>query len=362
MRILTTGESWLGSTGRACTSALRRLGCDVTEVNIDLFVPVWRRKFARGVTRLILPIARREFNEALLHEAWQHSPDVFIAFKGPYVEAATLRQLRKMGIRLYNYYPDTSAFTHGPDLPRALPEYDCVFYTKPFWDADVRRRITLRESFFLPHGYDEDLHREWPLSEADRASFGADVLVIGSHTRYKEQILADLLRLRPKLDLKIWGNRWESCRDEAVLNHWQLGALMGQAYARALRAAKINLAITSGIVKGASQGDFVTTRSYQIPACGGFMLHERNPEILELFTEGQEIACFASAQELAEKIDYFLSHEPERQAIASAGHRRCVPHHSYTARMGALLDWHRQQWGDAAASTEAERGGARGSL
>jgi len=349
MRILTTGESWVGSTGRAGTSALRRLGHDVNEVNIDVFIPQWRNRLSRAIAKLLFPIARREFNEALLHHAWQQSPDLFIAFKGPYVDAATLRGMRKMGIRLYNYYPDTSAFTHGRDLPKALPEYDCTFYTKPFWDGDVRRRITLRESVFLPHGYDEDVHREWPLSATDREEFGVDVVVIGSHTRYKEGILGELLRLRPKLNLKIWGNRWESCRNEAVLNCWQLSALTGQAYARALQAAKINLAITSGIVKGASQGDFVTTRTYQIPACGGFMLHERNPELLELFTEGKEVACFESAAELAEKIDYYLAHPEERAAIARAGHARCVPAHSYTNRMQALLDWHHAHSGDAAA-------------
>ncbi|HUS18680.1 MAG TPA: glycosyltransferase [Terriglobales bacterium] len=339
-RILCTGESWYGATGRACTASLRQLGCDVTEVNIDNYVPQWRRKSHRTIGRLIFPIARKEFNEALLHMAWQQNPVFFLAFKGPYVEVATLRKMRSMGIKLYNYYPDTSAFSHGPMLPKSLPEYDCIFYTKPFWDADVRKRVPLQESVFLAHGYDEELHKPWPLTDQDRAQYDVDVAVIGSSTPYKEKVLGELLTLRPKLNLKIWGDRWETCKDERILNCWQLGPLTGQSYSRALQKARINLAIMSGKVNGASQGDDVTTRTFQIPASRGFMLHERNTEVLTLFEEGKEIACFASPQELVEKLDFYLAHPAERVAIAEAGYRRCVPAYSYSSRMTDLLQWH----------------------
>lgn len=340
VRVLTTGENWYGETSRACNTALRKLGCDVAEVNIDIFVPQWRQKPARALARLFLPVARREFNLALLQQAKQQRPEFFLAFKGPFVEAETLRQMRALGIKLYNFYPDTSAFTHGADLPQALPEYDCTFYTKPFWDGDVRQQIKLKDSVFLHHGYDSELHQPRELTVQDMMDYHVDVVVIGSHTIYKEKLLGDLLALRPHLALKIWGNRWETSTDPRVRKHWQRDALMGQAYGRALQAAKINLAITSGIVPGASQGDFVTIRTFQIPACRGFMLHERNPEVLELYEEGKEIECYASAQELAGKIDHYLAHPEKRMAVAEAGYRRCVPAYSYDNRMQTILDHH----------------------
>jgi spore maturation protein CgeB len=70
------------------------------------------------------------------------------------------------------------------------------------------------------------------------------------------------------------------------------------------------------------------------------MLHERNPEVLELYKENEEITCFDSAAELAEKIDYYLKHPEERERIALAGHARCVPAYSYEKRMESLLQWH----------------------
>jgi spore maturation protein CgeB len=352
LRILTSGESWWGATGRGYTVSLRDLGHEVGEVNIDHYVPQWRRRSSRLLIRLILPVAVREFNDAILREARLTKPHIFLAFKGPYVLARTLKELRTMGVRIYNYYQDTSAFAHGPILPKALPEYDCIFYSKPFWDADVRNRLKLRETVYLNHGYDDYLSKPWPLTELDR-KFEVDVSVIGNQTKYKENILGDLLRLRPNLDLKIWGNRWETCQDPEVLKRWQGGPVTGESYYRALQAARINLAITSGVVPGASRGDYTTGRTFQIPACKGFMLHERNEEVLALFKEGKEIACYASVQEIAEKIDYYLAHPEERTAIAEAGYRRCVPAYSDTSRLKELLQWHREHFPEDSLSAGA---------
>jgi spore maturation protein CgeB len=100
----------------------------------------------------------------------------------------------------------------------------------------------------------------------------------------------------------------------------------------------------SGIVLGASQGDETTTRTYEIPACGGFMLHERTDEVLELFEEGKEMACFGSIQELAEKINFYLAHPEERESIARAGYERCVPAYSYDHRMAEIIKWHVERY------------------
>jgi spore maturation protein CgeB len=100
------------------------------------------------------------------------------------------------------------------------------------------------------------------------------------------------------------------------------------------------LAITSGKVDGVAQGDETTTRTYEIPACGGFMLHERTPELRELYDEGKEVACFGSVEELAFKIEYYLARPEECEALARAGYVRCVPAYSYDSRVKEILRYH----------------------
>ena len=123
-------------------------------------------------------------------------------------------------------------------------------------------------------------------------------------------------------------------------------APFGDQYVRVLRAARINLAIM-GITPEVH--DQTTTRTYEIPACGGFMLHERTPELLEIYEEGHQVACFSSVEELASKINYYLAHPQERDAIARAGHARCVPAYSYDSRVKEILDYY-----DKNASTQAK--------
>lgn len=341
VRILFLGENWFGSCARACCHALRRLGCEVADFDAQTIFPQLKRRSSRAILRLLEPKLIREYNEQIISLAVTFKPDFLLAFKGRYVTAKTLTALRQTGVKLYNYYPDTSAFAHGSLLPETLPLYDCVFFTKRFLDRDVRSRVDLRSSMFLPHGYDPELHLAQQLDEKDLSQYRRDVGVIATYTRPKEKLLEQLVTLRPNLDFQIWGNQWrERCQSDRLEKFIQGAPLNGTSYAKALRAFRINLAIMSGLVPGASRGDETTTRSYEIPACGGFMLHERTDEVLELFEEGKEIACFGDAEELAKKIDYYLTHSEERAAIAAAGHKRCVPAYSYDNRMAEIIRWH----------------------
>ena len=343
LRILFLGENWYGSCARACCYALRRLGCDVTDIDVQTFFPQLQNKSSRVMLRILNWHLVREYNAAILRAAETFRPDLLLSFKAQYVQPHTLRALRGHGISLYNYYPDTSAFAHGPLLAQSLPEYDCVFYTKRFWDQDVRQRVSLRESAYVRHGYDAVIHRPIELGEHDKAQYQSDVVVIATHTKYKEKVLHGLLGLRPGMKLTVWGNQWrQRCTSPRVKQLIKGDPLVGDSYAKGICGAKINLALLSGKVQGSSRGDETTTRTYEIPACGGFMLHERSPELMELYKEGEEVACFSSPQELAEKIDYYLAHPEDRDVIAGAGHRRCVPAYSYDNRMAEILRWHEE--------------------
>ena len=339
LRILFLGENWYGSCARACCFALRRLGCDVTDIDISTMIPQWRQRSNRAIRRVLQSRIVHEYNQLILDCASQIKPDILLAFKGPSVTVTTLRKLRSSGIALYNYFPDTIPSEHGNILAEAIHEYDCVFYTKKFWAANPPDDLGKRRLVFLPHGYDPDVHRIMELDARDVSELTHDVTVIASHTSYKEKLLRELLGLIPDLDLRIYGDRWtDPLLAPELRRHIRGIALVGSRYAKAIRAARINLAITSWT--GRIEVDETTTRTFEIPACGGFMLHERTPELLELYEEGSEVTAFGSVEELASKIEYYLVHAEEREAIARAGHGRCVPAYSYDSRMKEILRYH----------------------
>jgi spore maturation protein CgeB len=75
-------------------------------------------------------------------------------------------------------------------------------------------------------------------------------------------------------------------------------------------------------------------RTFEVPACGGFMLAERTQEHLEIFKEDEEIVCFSTVEELVDKVRYYSNNDRARQTIAKAGYERVLnDHHTYRDRL-----------------------------
>ncbi len=339
IRVLYLGENWYGSCARACGYSLRRIGCNVLDIDAQTFFPSVQTWSGRVLRRLMRGALIEAYNNEILRRARDFAPDILLVFKGYFVQAKTIRTLRRNGIRCYNFYPDRLIFA-GEFEREAIPEYDCLFDTKRHWDGDVSKRITVRERCFIPHGYDPEIHNPIAPDDRDKLQYGCDVGVVAGWSPRKQAFAEALVRLRPNLDLKIWGENWR--RTGLLSKHVQGYGVHGAQYARAVRCFRINLALL-GINKEIQ--DETTTRTFEIPACGGFMLHERTEELCQLYHEDEEVASYGSPEEALEKIDYYLKDPAERNEIATAGRLRCVPAYSYDNRMAEILRWHCNQVG-----------------
>ena len=78
----------------------------------------------------------------------------------------------------------------------------------------------------------------------------------------------------------------------------------------------------------------------QICTAGGFLLTEYVPGIENYFDMDKEIVCFHDAEEMIEKITYYLAHDEERRAIARAGWERATgeytPFHMHSRIFGEI--------------------------
>ena len=57
----------------------------------------------------------------------------------------------------------------------------------------------------------------------------------------------------------------------------------------------------------------------------------------DLFEPGLEVIPYESADECAEKVQYYLENENERKSIALAGQKRTLNEHTYHHRMEELI-------------------------
>lgn len=340
-RLLCIGEMWLGSDSRDAFMALIRLGNSIQVIDEHIYSgATWRSMSTRIIRRILRPLLVRElYLEARRLESVFRPHGVFV-FKGNVVHPDLIRYFKKRGIPVVNYYPDVSFRTHGTYIPRALPLYDHIFTTKSWGIADMQSQLGVKNISFLEHGFDPEIHHPWRLDEEDRKLYGCDVVFIGTWSPKKEALLSHLKRSMPAVKIRIWGGAWNKSSSRELASSIVGSEITGQAYSKVLQAASICLGFLSEQRKGSTSGDLITSRTFNIPACGAFMLHERNEESIQYFTEREEAAFFESPEELVKCVRFYLKHPDIRANIARKGRERCIKSgYSIDDRMAHVSKW-----------------------
>ena len=339
LRIVMTGESWHGSDSTGLARGFREAGHAVDLVGVDRSFPaVGRSVAARSFGRALSPFYRSQFNARVREAMRRRQPDFVLVFKGTALAPATVDAIRRRGIWLCNFWPDVSTGGHRGLDERIFRRFDHVFTTKSFGAADLERLYGITNVSFLPPGFDPLVHRQLTKPPGRDAGEAPEASFLGVWTPHKEACLARLAESLGPGQLAVWGGAWDRVRSAALRRCLRGGPVYGDFYALAVGASRINLGLLSERCGTASSGDRITSRTFHIPASGGFLLHERTAELADYFEEGREVACFDSPGELVEKVRYYLDHEPERRRIAEAGHRRCVRENRWSQRACAIVE------------------------
>ncbi len=96
--------------------------------------------------------------------------------------------------------------------------------------------------------------------------------------------------------------------------------------------SKINLNFTSKPIRTG-----LPLRLWDILGAGGFALTNFQSEIPEYFEVGKDLDIYASEEELADKIRYYLEHEEERREIAANGYQKAKEQYSLELRVKQIL-------------------------
>lgn len=96
-------------------------------------------------------------------------------------------------------------------------------------------------------------------------------------------------------------------------------------------------------------------RLFEATGAGAFLLTEHQPNIQQFFEPGVEIETFRDADELIEKIDYYLAHPGEREGIAWRGHVRCLRDYAMPNRAQELDALIRKHLAHKSASSHASQ-------
>jgi spore maturation protein CgeB len=318
-RILFVGDLTPYLTTVARRDALVELGFEVESIDQ---IPYIRSSPALTYRTLLTP-GVFALNRAIASSAERFRPDIAWLEKGTFIFPRTLRRLRRDPSRVLVYH-NTDDWRirgmlhrlHWRFLRRTIRWYD-LHITSNWWNADEFRRAGFPRVVHMELAANPAVRDPGVLSESDRAKLGGPVGFIGHFEPVTERRILHLVR--HGVPTKVYGGGW----DHAVAADELSGALQyrfvnGEEYARAIVSFDVNLGVVSKWNRS-----HTASRTFQIPALGGFLLHERNEVVTRYFKEGVEAEFFDSDDELLEKCQHYLAHPDERQRIAEAGRRRC---------------------------------------
>ncbi len=331
LKILYIGPDYLGSNGTAWRDAFLELGHDVRTVDDERMVPgastvpgkVWRKMAGRPPMQRILGM-----NDAILREVRRFRPDFSFFVKAYYILPSTLDETRTYGPNLA-YMNDDMFNRQNQTFPffDNIRRMDCILTTKSF---NVREYHAAGApcAIYVPNAFDPRIHYPAQPTETERRHYEGDVAFIGTFRSDRADFLAKLANLGGEFRLNLWGSAWEKVRR---LDYWPKAwawrnlvrcirgrELWGPDMGKAIQSNSICL----GLLFHGNR-DLHTSRSFEIPACGGFMLAERTEEHRLYFEEDREAVYFSCFEEMVQKIRFYLPREEARRKIAMAGYERC---------------------------------------
>ncbi len=321
------GSFWTGSTDQGLREGFRALGWRIQDIDYRALAGSGSGSLVERVAgRLLRERAKAIYRQQLIRTCERLRPDVFFAVKGWALDVETLREIKARVGRTAVFYPDVD-FSHEGVQLEVLQSFDHIVTSKSY-HLPYLKGLNLRGSVgFVPHGYSSAAHRPAYRTIGEQ-EMTADVRHIGNFSAYKHAWTSALHTGLPDCDLRIIGNRWRGTVPDGLIDYDET---LNAEYARAIQTARINLAVHYGKTASGWE-DLVSTRSFEIPACGGFMLHIDNAEIREYFTPGVEIDVFSTPEEMIDKCRFYLAAPDTRAKMIARASERCVPAYSYDRR------------------------------
>lgn len=333
-RAVVASDFWFGATARDLAAGLRACGWDVAEVDLFHYVLLSHLKIMKIANRLLHRFSAASYARAILKAVSDVDADLMLTVKGSYIDHATLRTLGDHGVFRANFYPDVR-FTHPGFGEELFQDYDFVATTKNFQVEHLIGLIGRDRVVHIPHGYSAVIHRDGPFLSEDQ--FGWDIGYVGNASAHKFEWLLAVAEAFPDRKIHIVGSGWSTLAKGTKLEPFVLGhQLFGDFYARTVQQCRINLAIHYDEPISDKWHDLTSTRTFEIPAYRGFMLHVDNPEVRDLFDVGTEIDVFDTKDQLIERIGYYLDQPEQRHAMLQRAYARCVPSYSVASRAAEL--------------------------
>ena len=334
MKIIVVGEGVAASRTPQRVNALKELGHEVIFISTTVPGQTYEDKpslIKRIRHKLRIPSDLSNAGQVLLDSVKKGADFIWLDNVNMIKKYILYQASRSIPLIWYSE-DDMMNKAHGSVyLDRSLDLFTLWATTKSFntLPAEMPSR-GVKNILFVNNSYDPTIHNNTDVSPEDIIQFGADISFVGTFEIFRANSI--LYLAQNGLKVRIWGNGWHNWvnkHDNIIIENKPVYQL---DYVKVICSSKVNLCFLRKFNR-----DLQTCRSVEIPACGGFMVHERNSEITSLFTEDKEAVYFNNDKELLATCRYWLDNNEERKKVASNGYNKVrkigLSHHDLVSKI-----------------------------
>ena len=264
----------------------------------------------------------------LIEEVLLFNPSLIIGLpQSPLNNVEVLDSFRKSGIKLsYWFLEDYRVFQYWREI---APKFDHFFTIQKSRIFQELKNLGCDNGYYLAAAFD-DLTVS---INAPNSMLDAEPLVSFVGAPYRNRI--NIFNNFKIPGFEIYGEGWDGLNHAVKVGNRRITpSERYHLYAN----SKINLNLHSSTHgEGDWNGDFVNPRTFEIAGLGGFQLTDAR-ELLPLhFDQKDEIPVFTNASGMLDAIQYYLTHESERKALAENARARVLKEHTYRHRALEIL-------------------------
>lgn len=324
----------------ACARALRELGHNVRELDLQPFLAAYREIVGVG-SDLRLQAAAESLRESLVRLIGElivarfrtRPPDLVFALAQAPLDPLALEALRSDGITTAFWFcEDFRVMTYWRGLARA---YDAIFHVQP---DDFAEPLREAGGYGVPlsMAFDPGLHRPVELSPSERERYGHPLSFLGAGYLNRIRFLPGLF----DLGLRVYGTGWPEGPPYSQVMPEPNRRQSTEESNRIFNASEVNLNLhSSPWCDGVNPaGDYLNPRTFELAGAGAFQLTDERGDLGRHFQPGREIETFSDLSECRRKAAHFLAHPDERREIAAAGRARALSEHTYAHRMRTAVE------------------------
>ncbi len=279
----------------------------------------------------IQALGKEAMNQKLLSrvQEWQPAITLFSLYTDQF-DPAVIGQLRE--------YTKTFCFFHDDtwrvEFSRFWAQYFDFFSTPDVYGELKYREIGLNNAIHFPFGCNEQVF----CKQNEKKKY--DVSFVGGWHPYREWLIK---RIREAgINVEVFGYRWPK------------GEIDQQGMIRVFNESRINLNLSNSAswdarylissprallnrLRSQKNIEQMKARIFEVSGCGGFQLSYYVEGLSSCYAIDQEVAVYSDADDLVDKIKFYLAHDDLREAMADTAYKRTLEQHTFSQRFKTVF-------------------------